>query len=127
MVKRKIMVVDDEKGFTAMLKLNLESTGQYEVRILNDSSQAVETAVQFKPDLILLDIIMPHYEGPDIAIELKNNMLLKDIPIVFLTATVTKDEVASQGGAIGGHPFVAKPSSLAVLLNSIEKNLSAQY
>lgn len=124
MVKRKILVVDDEKGFTAMLKLNLESTGQYDVRVLNDSSQAVDTAVQFKPDLILLDIIMPHYEGPDIAIQIKQNPLLKDVPIVFLTATVTKEEVDSQGGAIGGHPFVAKPSSLAVLLSSIERHVS---
>jgi len=124
MKRRRILIIDDEKGFTAMLKLNLESTGNYEIRIENDSTKAVDTALQFRPDLILLDIIMPNMEGPDVAMELKNHELLQDIPVVFLTATVTKDEVDSQDGKIGGHPFVAKPSSLAVLLHSIEKTLT---
>lgn len=124
MVKKKILIVDDEQGFTAMLKLNLETTGNFDVRIENDSSHAVETAIHYRPDLILLDIIMPTKEGPDVAMELKNHELLQEIPIVFLTATVSKDEVDSQDGKIGGHPFVAKPSSLAVLLESIERNLA---
>jgi len=106
-----------------MLKLNLEATGNYEIRIENDAAMAVSTAVAYRPDLILLDIIMPSMEGPDVAIEVKNNEFLQDVPIVFLTATVTKEEVDSQDGKIGGHPFVAKPSSLSVLLNSIEQNL----
>ena len=108
-----------------MLKLNLESTGNYEIRVENDSSLAIETAIQYKPDLILLDVIMPNFEGPDIAMKIKSQPELKDIPIVFLTATVTKEEVDSQQGEIGGHPFVAKPSSLATLLHSIEKNVAS--
>jgi len=123
MIKRKILIIDDEKGFTEMLKLNLESTGNYDVRVENDASLAIPTALSFRPDLILLDIIMPSMEGPDVAIEVKNNEHLQDTPIVFLTATVTKEEVDAQEGKIGGHPFVAKPSTLSVLLNSIEENL----
>ena len=123
MKKRKILIIDDEKGFTAMLSLNLESTGQYEVRIENNPIFAVSAALQFRPDLILLDIIMPSMEGPDVAIEIKSQEELKDIPIVFLTATITKEEVDSQAGHIGGNEFVAKPSRLADLMYSIEKNL----
>lgn len=123
MQKKKILIIDDEKGFTAMLSLNLESTGNYDVRIENDPLNALSAALQFRPDLILLDIIMPNMEGPDVAIQIKSHSQLKAVPIVFLTATVTKEEVDAQGGRIGGHDFVAKPSRLADLLFSIEKGL----
>ena len=123
MTKHRILVVDDEKGFTAMLKLNLESTGSYDVRIENDSIHALTSAVQYSPDLILLDVIMPNLEGPDVAFQVRQHPNLKNTPIVFLTATVTKEEIDLQGGNIGGHPFVAKPSTLASLLESIERNI----
>ena len=126
MDKKRIMIVDDEKGFTDMLKLNLESTGKYEVRIVNNPANAVLAATQFKPQLILLDIIMPNMEGPDVAIELKSTPETEEIPIVFLTATVTREEVNSQEGKIGGRVFIAKPSSLSELLESIEKNIAYQ-
>jgi DNA-binding response OmpR family regulator len=121
MSKRRILIVDDEKGFTSMLSLNLEVTGRYDVKVVNDSSNVINEALDFRPELILLDVIMPKLEGPDIAMELKNHASLKTIPVVFLTATVTVDEVYSQGGKIGGHSFVAKPSNLSVLIDSIEK------
>ncbi|MDO8580687.1 MAG: response regulator [Candidatus Omnitrophota bacterium] len=125
--RKKILVVDDEKGFTAMLSLNLETAGQYEVRVENNPQHALEVALKFRPDIILLDIIMPNAEGPDIAFEFKNHPRLRDIPIVFLTATVTQEEVEAHGGKIGGHSFVAKPSNLNVLLDSIERNTAGVF
>lgn len=125
MAKRKILVVDDEKGFTDMLRLNLESTGSYEVRVVNQADQALTVALNYRPDLILLDIIMPRMEGPDVAFEIKHTQVLEEIPIIFLTATVMQSEVDSQDGVIGGHAFVAKPSSLSVLLSSIERHMGA--
>jgi len=127
MTKRKILIVDDEKGFTAMLSLNLEATGEYEVKTENDSTHALSAALQYRPDLILLDVIMPSMEGPDVAIAIRNNRSLTGTPIVFLTATVTKDEVESQGGRIGGNSFVAKPSNLETLLSSIEQNIDLGF
>jgi two-component system, OmpR family, alkaline phosphatase synthesis response regulator PhoP len=124
MRKRKILIVDDEKGFSEMVKLNLESTGKYEVKIETDSTNALFTALLYRPDLILLDIIMANKEGPDVAIEIKGDPVLKETPVVFLTATVTQQEVEAQGGTIGGHPFVAKPGSLNILLDSIERNMA---
>ena len=125
MNKKRVLIIDDEKGFTAMLSLNLESLGSYEIRVENDARQAVSTALQFRPDLILLDIIMPHLEGPDIANQLKENPALRNVPVIFLTATVTDDEVTAQQGHIGGHAFVAKPSRLSVLLESMERTFLA--
>ena len=118
---RKVLLIDDEKGFTEMLRLNLEATGQYNVCIENDSKCALETALRYQPDIILLDIIMPEKHGPQVAIEIKGHNALEQIPIIFFTATVTKNEVDSHNGQIGGHAFVAKPSSLNELINSIEK------
>ncbi|HBR14353.1 MAG TPA: response regulator [Candidatus Omnitrophica bacterium] len=125
MEKKRILIVDDEKSFTSILRINLESVGNYDVTVENDSNKAFSTALHLKPDLILLDVMMPQKEGPDVAMEIRNNKVLQETPIVFLTATVTTEEVKSQGGWIGGHPFIAKPSRLDVLLNSIEANFKA--
>ena len=121
MVQKRILIADDEKAFAEMLKLNLQATGEYEVRIENDPTQVLPAALQFQPDLILLDIIMPKVEGPDIAFKIKSHESLKKVPIIFLTAAVKKDEVDSEDGMIGGYPFVAKTSSLNVLIDTIEK------
>lgn len=124
MNRKKILLVDDEKSFTDMLKLNLEYMGNYDVRVENDSTHAFSTALEFKPNIILLDVIMPKMEGPDVAIEFKKDPLLREIPVVFLTATVKKDEVDAHAGVIGGHTFVAKPTSMNVLIYTIERNMN---
>jgi DNA-binding response OmpR family regulator len=69
--KKKILIIDDERAFSVMLQLNLSSWEQYEVIIENDSRNALKTALQFIPDLVLLDVIMPHLEGPDVAGQFK--------------------------------------------------------
>jgi len=121
--KKKILIIDDEKGFSEMVKLNLEATDRYEVRTEDDSLNALATVLQYRPDLILLDVIMAKKEGPDVAAEINDDSRIKEIPIIFLTATVTQQEVDAENGTIGGHPFVAKPSSLEILLDAIEKNM----
>ena len=122
--KRKILIIDDEQSFSEILRLNLESTGKYEVCVENDANNALFAALQYRPDLILLDVIMASKEGPDVAIEIKKDFRLERTPIVFLTATVTEQEVRAEGGTIGGQAFVAKPSSLDYLLDSIERNMA---
>jgi len=123
MDKRKILIVDDERGFSEMVKLNLESTDKYEVKIEINSSNALMAAREYLPDLILLDVIMAKMEGPDVATAIREDPVLKETPTVFLTATVTQKEVDDGDGMIGGHPFIAKPSSLEILLATIKKNL----
>ena len=123
MEKKKILIVDDEENFTKMVKLNLEETGEYTVKIENNSNNAFMAAKEFKPDLILLDIMMPGMDGGDVASELKTDNVLKDIPVVFLTAIVKEDEMDSQDGSIGGHPFIAKPVSAEDLVKHIKKHI----
>lgn len=128
MTKSKILIIDDEVGFTTMLKMNLEKTGKYDVFVDNDPNTALSSALRVRPNLLLVDIIMPNKEGPDVAIDIKSNPILKDVPILFLTATVTSEEVEMQNGEIGGHSFVAKPSTLGELIEAIERKiLHASY
>ena len=66
MEKKRILIIDDEAGFTRMVKLNLEKTGQFEVREENKATYALAAAREFKPDLIILDVIMPTMDGGDV-------------------------------------------------------------
>jgi len=122
MAKKKILVVDDEKAITDTLKMNLEMAGEFEVRAENKGTNVLATAREFKPNLILLDVMMPDKDGGEVANDIKRDGVLKDTPIVFLTAALTKEEAALQNNKIGGHPFVAKPVGLEELINCINKN-----
>lgn len=63
---RRILVVDDELNFANMIKFNLEATGEYDVQIESQGTQALMTALRYHPDLVLLDVIMPDKEGPEV-------------------------------------------------------------
>ncbi|MBI4590734.1 MAG: response regulator [Candidatus Rokubacteria bacterium] len=120
MDKKRILLIDDEPSFTRMLRLNLERTGTYEVREENRGAQGLAAAREFKPDLILLDVIMPDADGGTVAAQIKADQSLKNTPVVFLTAVVTKKEE----GVIGGRPFIAKPVSANEVIGCIEKHLA---
>ena len=107
--KKRILVVDDEPSITRLLKLNLEQTNDYEVRAENDAEAAMAAAEEFKPHLILLDVMMPGLDGGELASRFQANPRLKSVPIVFLTAAATKGEIYARGGKVGGLPFLAKP------------------
>jgi CheY-like chemotaxis protein len=121
--KKRILLVDDEKSFTNLLKLNLEDTGNYEVRVENWAEDAFPAAKEFKPDLILLDIIMPRMPGGNVAAMIKADAALKNTPIVFLTAAVRKHQVEENEGIICDHPCLAKPATVDEVIDMIEKNV----
>ncbi len=124
MEKKRILIIDDEPAFTRMVKLNLEKTGGYEVREENKATSAVATAREFKPDLILLDVIMPTLDGGDVAGQIEKDRQLRGTPIVYLTATVTPREAGPKGSLTrGGSVFVPKPVSLDNLVKCIKENL----
>ena len=119
--KKRILVVDDEASFTRLLKLNLEQTGEYDVHVEITSTEAPAAARRFKPDLILLDVMMPEMDGGTLAARLRENPALAGVPIIFLTAAVKKEEVSDRGGTIGGFPFIAKPVDLDELLDYLRQ------
>ncbi len=123
MAKKKILVVDDAAILTRMLRRNLEATGKYEVREENSGAHAYETAREFQPDMIILDVMMPDMDGGDVAAKIQGDENLKHIPIVFLTAILKKEESESTGSDIGGRTFLAKPVKVDDLIECIENHL----
>jgi len=122
--KRRILIVDDDRDSTHLIKILLEKISHYLVLEENDAAKAHESARDFRPDLILLDIMMPQIDGGDIAAQIDADPGLQRTPIIFLTALVTKTE-AKAGLHIQGHPVLAKPIDIPELINRIEENLSA--
>ena len=123
MNKKRILLVDDEVGFTRLFKLNLEQNANYEVRVENWATKALDAAREFRPDLVLLDIIMPHMIGHDLAAHLRGDASLKRTPIVFLSAVGGRKSTESSTRALGEYPYIRKPATLEELINGIERHL----
>ena len=119
-MKKRLLIVDDESGFTRLLKLTLERTGKYIVREENEGTNAWLAARDFRPDIVFLDIVMPKIDGGDVAQQIRSDPLLAKVPIVFLTAIVSKTETRNE---IGGFPFLAKPVSLEAITQCLTEHL----
>jgi two-component system OmpR family response regulator len=118
MSKKRILVVDDEAPITRQLKKLLEQTGKYEVHAENDGRLAVAAARSFKPDLALLDVMMPDMDGGDVKTGLQQIPGLSALPIVFLTAAYRKSESNDKD------VFLAKPVAMATIIACIEQQLN---
>ncbi len=119
MVKTKVLVVDDEEDFAKALKVRLNANG-YNVMSAHDSIQAIRMANQEKPDLILLDIIIPGEDGFSVTERLKQSQATQHIPIVFLTGIPGGETRAHQ---LGASAYIMKPYHPEKLLEIIRKAL----
>lgn len=117
--KTRVLIVDDEPDFTMMMGLALQQTGQFEVREENNALATLASARDFRPDVVLLDVMMPDADGGDIAGQLKADDATAHLPIIFLTALVGNEETSLGGLLSGGHRFLPKPVSLAELTQCI--------
>jgi CheY-like chemotaxis protein len=124
--KRKVVIVDDERDFCYFIKMNLEATGDFEVSVCCDSTEAVGHVKKLHPDLVLLDILMPGLSGPEIAEELGDKVDTREIPVVFLTAVATEEDTEERDNVIGGNYVVAKPVKITKLRDVINKALGYQ-
>jgi CheY-like chemotaxis protein len=117
---KRILIVDDEEGFTSMLKLVFDQIGGYEFRELNDPMTAIEVAKEFQPDVIILDVMMPGMDGGDVASKLREESRTRHIPVLFVTALVGGDEVPPGGIIRNGHRYLSKTASFEELVQAIE-------
>jgi two-component system, OmpR family, alkaline phosphatase synthesis response regulator PhoP len=115
--KTRVLVVDDEPDIIDLLKYNLEKEG-YEVETASDGIKAVKTAVKFKPDVILLDIMMPNQDGVETCRQIRDIPELKSTFIIFLTA---RSEEYSEVAAfdVGADDYITKPIKPRALLSRI--------
>jgi len=122
--KRRILIVDDDPDSTHLVKILLEKTGNYVVLEENDADGAHQSARNFRPDAILLDIMMPKTDGGEVAAQIEADPELRSTPIIFLTALVTELETKA-GLRIEGHRSLAKPINIPELIDQIEESLRA--
>ncbi len=118
-LKKSILVVDDDVDASQMVKMILEKTGHYAVTVCNRGSEALNVVRAMKPDLLLLDIMMPDADGTDIAEQIKGDKSLALTQVVFMTSLVSSTEESRQP-VIGGHSFIAKPISAETLVERIK-------
>jgi CheY-like chemotaxis protein len=121
MSKAKILVVDDDASSLELIEAMLVPNG-YEIITANDGSKAVAIIIEKKPDLILLDIMMPGLDGYSTLTKIKENQTISKIPVVMLTAMgfQLNKELALRFGAVG---YITKPVDLDELLKTISRLL----
>ena len=117
---KKILIVDDESDIVELLEARLDSN-QYSVSSARSGKEALKKAGEARPDLIIMDIMMPDIYGNDVARILGQDKSTKDIPIIFLTALQTKKEQKEWGPEIGEHTIFAKPFETQELLAKIKQ------
>ncbi len=118
-MKKKILIVDDEQDVLKALKIRLKTNG-YHVILASDSVEAFSTASQERPDLIILDILLPGGGGFVVAERLKQSPVTHHIPIIFLTGISGAEEKAYSLGAAG---YIMKPYHSEKLLETIHDAL----
>jgi len=113
----KVMVVDDEQDIVQIIKYNLEANG-YEVQSAFNGVEALEVAHTFKPDLILLAVMMPHKDGIQTCIELRANPEFDETIVIFLTALA--DEASEiRGLEAGADDYISKPIKPKLLMSRV--------
>jgi CheY-like chemotaxis protein len=117
-VSNKILVIDDEPEITEIIHAFLSNAG-YKVEIENSSVEGIAKAKVFKPDVILLDIMMPVMDGYEVCAQLKKDPQTTHIPVLFLTGKDAKDD-AGMSFQSGGDLFIKKPFSCERLLNMVK-------
>jgi DNA-binding response OmpR family regulator len=120
-VSKKILVVDDEVHLTEMVKMRLEAAG-YSVSCAYDGQDGLEKAKKEKPDLIILDLMLPKMDGYKVCGLLKNDARYSKIPIVMFSARVQDNDVIL-GRELGAEAYVTKPFEPKVLPDKIKELL----
>jgi len=119
-MKKKVLVVDDEADFLKILKINLEETNNYEVLTLSSANDIVSQVHIFKPDIILLDILMPGIDGIETCEMLNKDPMGEHIPIIMLSA-LDKDVDKLKTFKAGVTDYLVKPIKKEDLISKIEK------
>jgi PleD family two-component response regulator len=120
--KTKVMIVDDEEGFLIVQKMNLEQTGKYKVMTLSSGKGILYHVHTFRPDVILLDILMPEVDGIEVCAALNDDPLGQKIPIIVISALHTQEDQlkAYKSGIVD---YIVKPAPREEVIAKIENAL----
>jgi DNA-binding response OmpR family regulator len=116
-MKRKILIVDDEPNIVMTLEYTFKKQN-FEVFIARDGSEALDILENNKPDVVLLDIMMPHVDGYQTLTHIKKTANLKDTKVVFLTAKNKASDI-EKGLKLGADKYLTKPFSVKKIVSEI--------
>lgn len=106
----RICYVEDDPDIQRIVRMSLERIGKMTVEVVGDSTRAVEAIIAFKPDLVMLDWMMPILDGPAVLRKMREHVELKDLPVVFITAKASQREL-DELRALGAAGTISKPFS----------------
>jgi CheY-like chemotaxis protein len=123
--KPTILVADDDPRLVRVLRTNLERDG-FTVMTAEDGKQVLNQVQRYRPDLIILDVMMPNLDGPETSQQLRSDPQTQDIPILFLTAILRKPEAQRRNRQGGLTRYVAKPYEIDDILTEVRSLLSLE-
>ena len=115
---KKVLIVDDEPNIVISIEFLMKQAG-YNIEIARDGEEALEKAESYRPDLILLDVMMPKINGFEVCRRIRGNPDWKDMRIVMLTAKGREVEV-TKGLALGADSYIIKPFSTKELMAEVK-------
>ncbi|HOE68368.1 MAG TPA: response regulator [Candidatus Omnitrophota bacterium] len=118
--RKSILIVDDDVAFSNLARMVLTEKGGFEVVVCNKSETALTMIGNWRPDLILLDIVMPNMDGTEIAEQLRMTPDLSSIPVIFFTSLMTPEEAAAHP-ALSKNRFIPKPVKAGELLKQVRE------
>ncbi len=118
---KKVLIADDEPNIVISLQFLMEHCG-YEIRVAHNGNEALQQAEIFKPDLILLDVMLPLRNGFDVCQKIRENTEFQATKIIMLTAKGHEAEIA-KGYALGADAYITKPFGTKELLGQVKRLL----
>ncbi|MDD5687404.1 MAG: response regulator [Elusimicrobia bacterium] len=118
-MNKKILIIEDEKKIIQLLKINFIGEG-YEVEEANSGEEGLKKVNIFKPDLIILDVMLPQMSGWEVCKNIKNNPAYKDILVVILTASTQKSDM-NKAVSAGADGFFGKPFEIDFITGKIKE------
>ncbi|HKF00374.1 MAG TPA: response regulator [Actinomycetes bacterium] len=122
MATDRVLIVDDDRVIQELLRVNLELEG-YQVEIASDGEEALRRFEAFRPELVLLDIMMPRLDGWQVARRLKEREAARAVPVVVVSARA-QDADMQRGSEIGVAAYVTKPFDPIVLMDVVRRLLA---
>ncbi|MCK5579815.1 MAG: response regulator [Candidatus Omnitrophica bacterium] len=118
---KKILIVDDEQSIAEMLEMRLEAMG-YETDMAHDGEEALKKVKEFKPELIILDIMMPKVDGLEVCRILKGSPETQDIKVMMVTALGRADD-KQRGAEVKADLYMTKPFDSVELMDKVQELL----
>ena len=123
---RRILCIDDERDILDVAQMCLETVGGYTATCCNSAGEALQRVAQIKPDIILLDVMMPQMNGPDAFAALQAIPEIRDVPVVLMTARIQPSEVKAYM-KLGVAAVIAKPFDAMTLAGDVRAIWEARH